>query len=590
MSKVNISSLVVLIVVLSYGLGHGASDGSAAGGPPSSARMHTATQVHDGLNDMLQSVAAPKAGMATTVPSGLSSGSDAVRPQAASALSLADRLRAWSDQTRRNARIQLELPSNVSGAVVSQARKVEALWADGQYDEAIDQLQLIESGGIAVAMGVEWLSPMPRASANDGADVRIGTRTGGVLTKLDYDIPSGNLFSVVRWDTDNGWALYRSTNQGAGWTELYFWYAGSGLHATDVDMAVVGNYVYVGYVASDTANELRLRRLIVGTGQIDNTYAYHVVLDAGTNTFTDVAIESNADSFQNRICCAARQSNNAIRYAWDTSTDGTTFTEDSPAGVSAVGGLDMHWNYGYATYFIWMSYIGTDSRVHVLRYRTTGWDEATSAPFDGSHTRTAISAWDDHVICAHELQMDNGQGIRYFITHDGGETWDYYNYIAEPKSGEGPYQMADVTARGGFGTAIVFTHETGEPDDVIIRYRRGYAPGLWSNPFRVNDHDVSTGTWTSLNWVPTSLNELSYGLTYIFGTTPYFDRFHVGVCECDLYKDGRCDMRDWLQFGQRWGATNCNTVPCACDLNADGRCDMRDWLIFGQDWGRIDCP
>lgn len=29
---------------------------------------------------------------------------------------------------------------------------------------------------------------------------------------------------------------------------------------------------------------------------------------------------------------------------------------------------------------------------------------------------------------------------------------------------------------------------------------------------------------------------------------------------------------------------------CECDLNSDGRCDMRDWLLFGQDWGRTDCP
>ena len=62
------------------------------------------------------------------------------------------------------------------------------------------------------------------------------------------------------------------------------------------------------------------------------------------------------------------------------------------------------------------------------------------------------------------------------------------------------------------------------------------------------------------------------------------------TCECDLNHDGRCDMRDWLLFGQRWGATNCNTVPCACDLNNDGRCDMRDWLKFGEDWGRTNCP
>jgi hypothetical protein len=30
--------------------------------------------------------------------------------------------------------------------------------------------------------------------------------------------------------------------------------------------------------------------------------------------------------------------------------------------------------------------------------------------------------------------------------------------------------------------------------------------------------------------------------------------------------------------------------PCECDLNGDGKCDMLDWLLFGEDWGRTDCP
>ena len=29
---------------------------------------------------------------------------------------------------------------------------------------------------------------------------------------------------------------------------------------------------------------------------------------------------------------------------------------------------------------------------------------------------------------------------------------------------------------------------------------------------------------------------------------------------------------------------------CECDLNIDGKCDMQDWLLFGEDWGRTDCP
>jgi len=69
-------------------------------------------------------------------------------------------------------------------------------------------------------------------------------------------------------------------------------------------------------------------------------------------------------------------------------------------------------------------------------------------------------------------------------------------------------------------------------------------------------------------------------------------------CECDLNHDGRCDMQDWLLFGEDWGRTDCGTPPgngnppndCECDLNLDGRCDMQDWLLFGEDWGRTDCP
>ena len=29
---------------------------------------------------------------------------------------------------------------------------------------------------------------------------------------------------------------------------------------------------------------------------------------------------------------------------------------------------------------------------------------------------------------------------------------------------------------------------------------------------------------------------------------------------------------------------------CECDLNHDGKCDMEDWLLFGEEWGRTDCP
>jgi hypothetical protein len=92
---------------------------------------------------------------------------------------------------------------------------------------------------------------------------------------------------------------------------------------------------------------------------------------------------------------------------------------------------------------------------------------------------------------------------------------------------------------------------------------------------------------------PTSLNyDLYPGYWYTVELAA------VDICECDLNGDGKCDMLDWLLFGEDWGETDCGTPPgsgnspndCECDLNADGKCDMLDWLLFGEDWGRTDCP
>ena len=71
-----------------------------------------------------------------------------------------------------------------------------------------------------------------------------------------------------------------------------------------------------------------------------------------------------------------------------------------------------------------------------------------------------------------------------------------------------------------------------------------------------------------------------------------FDPSPPCFCECDLNHDGKCDMQDWLLFGEDWGRTDCNDpgVDCECDLTGDGNCDMQDWLKFGKDWGRTDCP
>jgi hypothetical protein len=106
---------------------------------------------------------------------------------------------------------------------------------------------------------------------------------------------------------------------------------------------------------------------------------------------------------------------------------------------------------------------------------------------------------------------------------------------------------------------------------------------------------ISTGGTTTISW-PTPL--LSGEVIQITVTKhnyrPYEGAALAGnICQCDLNNDSKCDMEDWLIFGQGWGRIDCNDPgvdPCDCDLTGDGLCDMQDWLVFGQDWGRTDCP
>jgi hypothetical protein len=124
---------------------------------------------------------------------------------------------------------------------------------------------------------------------------------------------------------------------------------------------------------------------------------------------------------------------------------------------------------------------------------------------------------------------------------------------------------------------------------------------LSSQPYYLNFGNLMLppNTFNNESLPTSSFGPIAFGIynstlssTYLWGDFTWLTASNSAPtpCECDLNHDGRCDMRDWLLFGQRWGATNCLTVPCACDLNGDGRCDMHDWLLFGKQWGRTDCP
>jgi C1A family cysteine protease len=122
------------------------------------------------------------------------------------------------------------------------------------------------------------------------------------------------------------------------------------------------------------------------------------------------------------------------------------------------------------------------------------------------------------------------------------------------------------------------------------------APGMYVNITVIIDEDA--------NALPPGnyLDNVSFtNLTSGSGNT--FRKIELDVlvtppCECDLNRNGSCNIIDYQLFIQNWGRTNCGTPPgsgnplndCECDLNQDGKCNILDYQLFIQDWGRANCP
>ncbi len=433
------------------------------------------------------------------------------------ALSLGERLGSW---------LEVELPGDATEEARRQAKRLGEVWNAGDHDAALALWEAVEDGGLAPSIGFAPPPPPPPAYLQGrGADVRLGgSQTGCQRYTLDYHAGNGNIFAVIGWDTS--WTLNISTNDGATWSESFAW---SGSDLLDLDLVVVGDWVYVLYVDGGYADELRLRRCHASDGTVDADYGFKVIYDASPNGVTDVAIASNADDANSNVYCFARVGNNTIRYLW-ASSSGETFYDASPSLANAAGGIDAHWNDNFDTYFLFLSYTGTDENVHIWRRSSgTGWEECYSASFSGYNLRTALSVYDETVFCAFEHLYSEDYGIRSYINYTAGDGSWYYNTVAEPLPGEAWYALADTSCRGGGGIALVYQQQVVDGyDPIYFRNRHTYGYSPWNEQIVINDHDATPDTWTAINWLPPLLggnNPYGYGMIYeADGDMPFFDR------------------------------------------------------------------
>jgi hypothetical protein len=418
---------------------------------------------------------------------------------------------------KENAIIQLEVPHDLPATLTKLVKEMEELWNVGNFNQAIEHLlSLEESDQIRnIAVGISWKTPHMISGTKWGTDVQIESRLSVNKPCLDFHYDTGNLFAVLKRNDATAWTVNLSTDGGQTWQETYAWYAGAGQSAIDVDAVVVAGYVYVAYVATDFPTEARMRRQFANNGSSDATYGYHVGFDKNVN-IREVALASNADSFDNRIYYWAILADNSLVDNWDVATDGTTWTEVATGIGNAGCCLDVNWNAGYTTYYLWASFIDTYDTLHVVRSSAgTVEDIVLGLARTNSHG-TSVGAYDDRIMVVYEYSVDD---IRYRISYNGGDNWTY-GTIATGRQ----YQNPDVTARKGGGFAVIYEQEAGEPDTCFYR-RRDYDIINWTVQRPFNEFDVTTGSPMSLEWIPPSPgNCQGYGAIWLGLSTAYFDR------------------------------------------------------------------
>lgn len=545
MSPFRLPVLGILCIAALVCLAHAAADDLAAtmaGAPaPSANPARPAVAAPEGLDDALSPLPPVPAELdAAPALTPLPSPDVAVpetagiRDPDASGSPLSEKLASIPPASRARAAIELEPLAPLSPGQSALARAVVSRWSRGLCDEALADLSRLEASGAALGLGISWAGGSAAEPLRNG-DVRIGgARVAARTACVDYHAATGNLFSAVQWGSYTGtsnWTMNLSTDEGATWAETYNWTSSVGI--IDVDATVVAGYVYVAYIVGDATDEVRTRRCLATNGSIDDGYGYQVALDAGANTFGDVAVASNADDYDNRIYIFAIQSDHVLRYAWDVATDGTTFTDVTPPATADVFyGLDATWDHGLeCTDFLYVSYVGTDQYIHVLGRSESAWTAHAVASSTGPFLSTSISAYGPTIICAYEMPMTNGTGIEYRINYNCGEdTWGIGTLATPDGTTVTGYYSPSVDARTGLGTGITYQAEMGELDAVLYQYRLGYAPGMWTDPLAFNDLDVVTGTPTALSPITPAASGFNHGAIYI-GTQsiPYFDRLGLGA-------------------------------------------------------------
>jgi hypothetical protein len=462
---------------------------------------------------------------------------------------------------RENALIQLER----NGQPTENMIRAAYLWTTGRFVKAISLIKEIEEESGDLVFIINYRNPVitqnPRWA--DDVMVNVGYYNYSKVELLLSD--SLKLFIVAKGESlgHYAWNVYKSSDGGYNWARTTQYNAQSNV-LYDCDAAEVPGYIYVAYAYSDDPHVGKLRRVYASSGAMDTVFGYVNAFTIAGNIH-EVSLEPNRidwDQLYYGVICDL----NVLHYFY--ANDPTSWFGIATYTNNAKFGLDM--DYGYmagSSHYLWMSYINTDDYL-CARARTSGsWGVHDQLDFADTVLcqETAIAQRSDSVIICY---TGDGWYCPYMLTYDDGTSWAGGLIDTNYSS------AVDVTARGNEGWHVSWaTWSDTDPEDVYYRTRT-YAPGTWSTPELVSEHDQHIYYKTSIEYLGTPG---AYGIAYIDDNFDiYFDRIDwTGVAE-----HAPVDF-----FSQRVSLTpnpSSNQVNLSITLNTEGTITISMFDVAGR--------
>ena len=377
-------------------------------------------------------------------------------------------LESMTDQERSNAIIELVLEQNAGAGALAVASKIERLWNQAEFADALklfDELASLTGLG-AAEIHVSWKVPVTTTSPErQGTDVQISTRDSVRILEMEVHHGTGNLIALVIFEGDGSTASIEtrlSTNGGATWAATHT--IGMGSDIVDASAAVWEDHCYLAYNYS-FFNNTRLIRFDCATGAREQISGSDYLTIHPSQTIRELKLSSSDDYVSSNdylYLALIETDDDLIVYRI---TIGAISTWQKLAGTigNCDRGLDL-----YVSPSIWfpifVSYIHTGNNLVICKYEGTSdlYIPLFTTQVGGvAPDETCLDLYGTNIVCLYEYYStaQTKSGIYGWYSDNLGDAY-WYQLIDD--WGTNRYSPS-ITMRGGGGIGIAYSTQSMYP-------------------------------------------------------------------------------------------------------------------------------